>query len=151
MTRHEILAGEITNDLAGLGYSPGMTDKEILALMLAENRVISVDVPIGSLEAAILLNGLLGPISAVPDTSPAYGAARALLKLVMGPTSITQITYSDPTTRAQVDGMADALRDAGHITAAQHDLLLSLGRRTVSRAQEIGVPGVTEREIKEAR
>lgn len=143
------LRAEITADPAGLGYA-GTTDKQALALLTAPTRSIVRDVPVSELEAEILLGGMMMPLEQVAASSPAYGAAQALLGLIRSP-RLQTLEYSDPAKKAVVDRMLGGLEAAGVLTTAQAGRLRGMGQATVSRAQEPGLVALTERDIQDAR
>ena len=144
--RHEILAGEIANDPLGRGYA-GMTDLEILALLTGEadrpGPVPSLDV-----KKMLFVEGLWARIAV--STDGADVALRDALEM------FESFDLSDPTPvnsrgQSQREVIQEQLSASANVPDAMLAGLLSLGENRRTRAQEIGVQGVTELEIRRAR
>ena len=144
------LRDELRDDPLARGYAK-MIDKEALASLTARDRDVFRDVAISQLAGVIEEQALVPALRAVPEASPIYPVAEQLLRFTTGQTPVTSITYTNPAIRQRTDIGIGGLVQTGVITQVQADLIFGLGRATVSRAEELGLGQINERDIKEAR
>lgn len=141
-----ILAAELRGDPLGLGYAvhlPG-DPQRVIDLLTAQTR--STLQPITAARALTWAGS--GPMAAITDasndaTSPARSSCLAFLRAL---SSGMPLDPSDLDVRAQFDGW----QALGIITAGQHAALLAAATKPASRADEIGIPAPSARDIIDA-
>lgn len=90
-----------------------------------------------------------GPRSAIEDhatnpNSPLRASALTLKDFLIGAADSLELD------NASVAEMLSGWLDAGAITQGQHDALLALGARTISRAEQIGMENITAADVARA-
>ncbi len=142
-----MLKNEILNDPAGLGYS-AMTDAQAATAISVVDRNINKRVPVELLLKYLGSIGKLGNfIEAKTDVNPTKrNPVLAIFSLFENP-HVTDIDVAaDP-----FGAGLDALVTESLITQVESDAITSMGKETVSRAQEIGAGKVYESTIRKVR
>lgn len=144
------LKTELTADPAALGYD--MADAAQIERVINardRSRIVSHFVS----ERGVLDRHAGGPVAGdallakleafAQSAQPLAGIVRRALKFLAQPDGIDLGS-------AGVQGMLDALTDGGVLTTAERDGLRAMATRSCSRAEELGLPYVTDAMIREA-
>ncbi len=132
----QTLKQELVSDPLGRGYA-GMTPSQVAASLNTPDRAIVVPTMVnarrlmkelGPVDGAAILDKL----QAASQTAPPVRWAMAFL------TSESGIDVGDPATRAQLDRLVAN----GVLTQTEASRIKAIAGRTVSRAQELGLPEV---------
>lgn len=148
----QALKSELTTDPVSVGYTT-MSDAQILASLNAETIEISIDVPIGTLEGMLRLNGIVSKLEAYGTTagqSDALTAARELTGLV-GSSNVRTVTMSDPTVAAKIENYLIALVAASQLSDDDQAAILSLAQGKTSRAVQLFGRAVDYGDLQTAR
>ena len=121
------------------------------ATLNAQTTTQTVNVPVGTLYGYLLMNGIMGTLSAWAaknpgDTTGSLGVIQALQAMLTSP-NITTVEMTDATTAATVTGMLGTLVTNKIITSAHQSAVLALASQTVPVWQ----PAVTVADIQIAR
>lgn len=152
MTNIDILRSELTEDPEEIGY-PGLSDPVAAERLNAPDRTVMGTVPSSDVRRFVLLNGLWPGIAAAAQSSPdpaVQGTALTILQ-TLAPNSFDEIRMGDAEVFTAVSQMLGTLVSAGIMTGDQRDAMIALGNRSVSRAEELGLPPVHHLDVAEAR
>jgi hypothetical protein len=148
-----VLADELTLDPLARGYA-AMTDREAADDLNAPARPARRRVALGDLHQYIdnLADGGGVPVWEAIESNQADAGAlgvacRAALRLRGARADYPPVNLDN----AMVQGQLDGLVTGGVLSAAQKAGILALGDTTVSRAAELGLPGLGHLDIARAR
>ena len=139
------LRGELLNDPLGRGYA-SLGDVACADSLAEKNRTV-----IGSVSRPdFVIWAAAGPRAVIEDTAldkahPLRSSALALRDFVNGNSDALDLS------NAQVQGLLSAWVSLGLITQAQHDSLIGLATRTLSRAEELNLSAVHASQVRDAR
>lgn len=138
----------------------GKTDAEIVTTLNASTIPVDVDPdPVDIWEVLtevgawgkIELHSRRAPLGTLGDMAGDNATVGALIELVRAVDQQRLLRWTRPAVQQQWASRLDALRVAGFVTAPQRLRILNLGRGTISRATQLGLPVVTAEDIKTAR
>lgn len=142
-----ILEDEIANDPLGRGYI-GMTDEQVADDMNSIYRQININIPLRELIVYLLRNNKWGPIkdAAEDDLHDVHRQCEAFM-VVMNNVNFTDLDISDPVMQA----MLLAIKNAGLLNNEDQSAILAMGKKDVSRAQELGLSVIKPGYVGDAR
>lgn len=146
-----VLSDELTNDPLSRGYF-GMTDAQVVASINAKTR--PGPIPADDVKRYLLMQGKWGAIVDDADKSTVEADRQSCLVLVQALTLFDEFDLQDAAKKTAVQAALDALKTTGgtgHITDAEATTIMGLENNRQSRAQELGLGGVTAGQIAKAR
>lgn len=147
-TDYEVLVAELVDDPLGCGYA-GMTNLAAAARLNVVDRSVA-DPARKTLRELLRVAGMVeagvihGKLKAAAESNAGVALAVAAAGDYGGDGGLD---FSSPATVAGID----MLVTGGVLTSEEGDALKALGRRTVSRAEELGLSVVTDGHIGSAR
>lgn len=140
------LKDELVNDPLARGYS-GMTDQEAADSLNTPDRIVTCEcrATIRSLMADLgptEADDIITALEAAATNNNITARALKLLSPAEG-----GIDLGHASTRAQIDGLVTA----GVLTSVQGTALKGLAEKTVSRAEELGLPVISAQMVNNAR
>ena len=145
------LKHEIVTDPAGMGYA-GESAEEIAVMLNAPTRTVRDVVGKDVLQNALMQIPIAGDVlwfvlmdAAENNQSPLHALAKRVVFTVQE-SLLIGLNLDNP----GIIAMMGALEQAGLLTAEQKASILSLGDKRISRAEEIGLGGVTPLDVSNA-
>lgn len=140
------LAAELKDDPAALGYAAHLPDDPQRVIDLLTAPVFSMPKSITAGQA--LTWAAAGPLAAITDTSnDANSVIRSsCLAFLLAMKAGHDVDMSDAGVRFQFD----AWRQIGLITQSDHDNIIAIATQPASRAEVIGIPAPSARDIFDA-
>jgi len=139
MANTTALTTELNEDPLGRGYA-NMTDAEAADDLNTAYVTQYIDIPVGRLAGVIELEGIYEQLE-----PSGLAEAQKLLRIVRGETAISELAYSLSQQRTKIDEMLDALVSQGVLSGGQAEKLKALGFRKITRAQQKGLLGGSDR------
>ena len=135
--RWDVLRTELASDPLGRGYA-AMTDEQVASSLNTKDRTVTQQTFVNakslmaSMDPAVAA-GILEKLEAAAPSSP---PVKWILSFLTGGGDGVDVAH--PNTQAQLD----ALASANVLTQTEADAVKALAQRTVSRAEELGLPEI---------
>lgn len=140
------LADELNTDPAGLGYATHLPDDPQRVVDLLMARTYTKRLPITAGQA--LTWAAAGPLASITDTSNNASSPlrSSCLAFLLAMNAGRDVDLGDP----NVMGQFDIWLQAGLITQQAHDSIIALATQPASRADVLGIPAPSARDIIDA-
>ena len=131
------MRGELGSDPLGRGYA-GMTDEQVAASLNAKDRKVVQQTMVTAKElmARMEPNAAASILQKLESASATNNVVKWIMSFLTGAGEGIDVGHAN--TRAQIE----ALVAAGVLTATEGASLKALAERTVSRAEELGLPEI---------
>jgi len=141
------LKNEIMNDPLGRGYA-GMNDAQVAVSLNTVDREIDENVNLRDLIVYLLKNNKwLGIKSEAASNALGVQKECEAFMVIMDNPNFVDLDLTD----AVVKTMLSNIKTAGLLDAADQAAILAMGKKAVSRAEELGLPIVREGHVQSVR
>ncbi len=141
------LKAEITSDPLARGYS-GMTDAQVAASLNTVDREVDQPVNLRDLIVYLLKNGKwLGIKSEAASNALGVQKECEAFMVIMDNPNFDDLDLTD----AGVQAMLGSIKTVGLLDAADQAAILAMGKKAVSRAEELGLPIIREGHVQSVR